>query len=99
MIPKHCIKIFKSKFTYYPNIIAIDKESIKVDLKKFLSKSLVIWFHDAIDNEKKRIELEKFVEYDSMGIMIYINRDGNIFILTTGDRKSVSDYIISNLIK
>jgi len=97
MIPKHCIKIFKSKFGYHPSIIAVDSEYIKIDINKFFSKSLVIWTYHAINDLGEKIDLEKFMEYDSHGIMIYINRDGNIFILTTQERMNVAEFMISNL--
>lgn len=99
MIPKHCIKEFKRRFTFYPTFISIHSESIKVDIDKFLSKSTTIWSNERINAEGEKKVIERFLEYDSSGIMVYIKDGQGIFILTTTDRKSVADFIISNLIK
>lgn len=99
MIPKHCIKEFKRRFSYYPTLISIHPEVIKVDINKFLSKSLTIWTNERIDGYGEKQIIERFLEYDSSGIMVYIKEDKDIFILTTTDRKSVADFIISNLKK
>jgi hypothetical protein len=42
---------------------------------------------------------EKFVLYDSTGIMIFINEELTLFILTTIDRYGVAEYSIETLKK
>jgi len=39
------------------------------------------------------------VEYDSNGILIYIKKAEDIFILTTTDRLNVAEFTLHNLIK
>ena len=99
MIPKHCIKIFKNRFTYYPTFISVNPEYVKIDLNKFFSKSMTIWTNERVNAEGQRTVLERFLEYDSSGIMVYIKEGQGIFILTTSDRKNVADYMINNLKK
>lgn len=97
MIPEHCIEIFRKRFNYYPTIISVNSEYIKADLNNFFKKSIENWAHERIDSEGKKTVLERFLDYDSLGIMVYIKERGDIFILTTGDRKGVAEYMISNL--
>lgn len=99
MIPEHCIEIFKKKFSFYPTFISVNPEYIKVDLDTFFTNSTVIWTNERINADGKRNIIEKFIEYDSTGIMIYIKEGKGIFILTRGDRKSVADYMITKLKK
>lgn len=81
----------------YPSFIHVNKDFIKTDLNKFFSKSLVVWVNESIDENGKLEVLEKFLEYDYTGIMVYIKNDNSIFILTTPDRKNVADFMVSNL--
>lgn len=99
MIPKHCIKNFKKKFNTYPSFISVEGGYIKTDLDKFFSKSLVVWSNDIVNSEGQKNTLERFIEYDSTGIMVYIKEDGNIFILTTQSRKNVAEFMVNNLKK
>lgn len=99
MIPEHCIEIFKKRHEQYPHLISVNQEYIKIDLDKFLSKSTYIWTNTRINAEGKKNILERFIEYDSSGIMIYIKEGQGIFILTRGDRLNVSEYIVSKLNK
>lgn len=99
MIPKHCIDIFINKFKFYPSVIEISPENIKGDLIKFLNKFNLLYFEDLIDGDGKNKNINRLYEYDSTGILVYINQDGKIFILTTVDRKSVSEFLINNLKK
>lgn len=99
MIPEHCVEIFKKRFTFYPNLISVNPEYVKVDLDKFFSKSLQVWVNLRINAEGQKTFVERFLEYDSSGIMIYIKEGHGIFILTTGDRFNVAEYMISNLKK
>lgn len=99
MIPEHCIEIFKKRHNQYPNLISVNQEYIKIDLDKFLSKSTDVWTNTRINAEGKKNVVERFTEYDSSGIMIYIKEGQSIFILTRGDRLNVAEYMISNLKK
>lgn len=99
MIPKHCIKKFKTKFNSYPCFISVNKEYVKTDIEKFFSKSYLVWFNERVNAEGQKTTTERFFEYDSTGIMVYIKEDGDIFILTTTDRQGVVYYMISNLKK
>ncbi len=98
-IPKHCIDIFIEKFGSYPSIIEFNPNKTKESIKKFLGKSELIWVNQFITGESKKETLEEFVLYDSTGIMIYINEELTLFILTTIDRYGVADYSIETLKK
>lgn len=99
MIPEHCIEIFRKKFNYYPTIISINHEYIKTDLNNFFKKSIENWAHERIDAEGKKTVVERFLDYDSLGVMVYIKDRGDIFILTTGERKKVAEFMISRIKK
>jgi len=100
MIPKHCIKNFKTKFNTYPSFIRVNRDYIKTDIEKFFSKSHIVWSDEIISSpDGQKGYIERFIEYDSTGIMVYIKYDEDIFILTTTDRKGVAYYMISNLTK
>jgi hypothetical protein len=99
MIPEHCIKKFEERFNTYPSIIEISKDLSKTDVKKFFSKSQLFWFKYNISDEGKKVDRESFFEYDPSGIMIYINKLDEIFILTTIDRAGVAEYMINTLKK
>lgn len=101
-IPQHCIDKFKKDFTYEPSIIQIQ---LNTDdrLKKLISKSRTIWF-SSIYIDYGIFFKEKLVEYDAMGIYIYIlwNEDSsiiNVTFMTTIDRQSVTEFAIHNLNK
>ena len=98
-IPKHCIDIFIEKFNSYPSIIEFNPNKTKESVNKFLNKSEVIWSNEFIDSEGKKRMIEKFVLYDSTGIMIFINEALTLFILTTIDRYGVAEYSIETLKK
>lgn len=97
MIPEHCIKKFEERFKSYPSIIEISEDLPKKDLTKFFSKSELFWFKYTMNGVGERVSNESFFEYDSSGIMVYINDTHKIFILTTIDRKGVAEYMINGL--
>ena len=99
MIPEHCIKKFEERFKTYPSIIEVSKDLSKTDVTKFFSKSQLFWFKYNINDEGKKVDRESFFEYDPSGIMIYINKLDEIFILTTIDRTGVAEYMINTLKK
>ena len=49
--------------------------------------------------DHKIVEVDRLVEYDSSGILIYIKGGVNIFIFTTADRLNVAEFTLHNLIK
>lgn len=99
MIPEHCIEIFKKRHTFYPYFISVNSDYIKADLNKFFSKSIRIWENIRINANGDKNIIERFLEYDQSGIMVYIKEGKDIFILTTGDRLNVAEFMISNLKK
>ena len=99
MIPEHCIKKFEERFKTYPSIIEVSKDLSKTDITKFFSKSQLFWFKYNINDEGKKVDRESFFEYDPSGIMIYIKKLDEIFILTTIDRAGVAEYMINTLKK
>jgi hypothetical protein len=91
--------IFKERYKQIPSTLYIKNEKIsKETLEKFLSKSYLIFVNKQVV-EGKIVETERLVEYDSNGILIYIKKAEDIFILTTTDRLNVAEFTLHNLIK
>lgn len=91
--------IFKERYKQIPSTLYIRNEKIsKETLEKFLSKSYLIFVNKQVV-EGKIVETERLVEYDSNGILIYIKKAEDIFILTTTDRLNVAEFTLHNLIK
>ena len=92
-------KIFKERYKLEPSVLYFKNEKIdKEKIEKFLSKSYMIYVNkEVIDH--KIIEVERLVEYDSSGILLYIKEGVDIFILTTADRLNVAEFTLHNLIK
>ena len=91
--------IFKERYKQIPSALYIKNEKIsKETLEKFLSKSYLIFVNKQVV-EGKIVETERLVEYDSNGILIYIKKAEDIFILTTTDRLNVAEFTLHNLIK
>lgn len=91
--------IFKERFKQMPSSLYIKNENIsKENLDKFLSKSHLIFVNKKVA-EGKVVEVDRLVEYDSNGILIYIKGVEDIFILTTTDRLNVAEFTLYNLIK
>ena len=92
-------RIFKERYKVEPSVLFFKNEKIeKEKIEKFLSKSYIIYVNkEVIDN--KIVEMERLVEYDSSGILLYIKEGVDIFILTTADRLNVAEFTLHNLIK
>lgn len=92
-------EIFKERYKQIPSTLYIKNEKIsKENLEKFLSKSHLLFVNKQVV-EGKIIETERLVEYDQYGILIYIKKGEDIFILTTTDRLNVAEFTLHNLIK
>lgn len=92
-------EIFKERFKQVPSILGIYMDNVTKDIiDKFVSKSHLIFTRKIFDNGKLK-EFQKLVEYDPSGILIYIEDEVNIFILTTTDRLNVAEFTLHNLIK
>ena len=101
-IPQHCVDRFKRTFNFEPSFIQFEMDSDE-SIDKLTSKSRTIWFSSVFRHNGVFIK-EKLVEYDAMGVHIYILRDEetpkiNVTFLTTIDRQSVSEFTIHNLKK
>ena len=101
-IPKFCVDKFKTAFGYEPSFIQIKMDNDE-RIEKLTSKSRTIWFSSVFRYNGVFIK-EKLVEYDAMGIYIYILRDEespitDVTFMTTIDRQSVSEFTIHNLNK
>jgi hypothetical protein len=91
--------IFKERYKQTPSSLYIKNEKIsKETLEKFLSKSYLLFVNKQVV-DGKIVETERLVEYDSSGILIYIKKAEDIFILTTTDRLNVAEFTLHNLIK
>jgi len=92
-------EIFKERYKQVPSTLYIKNEKISKEiLEKFLSKSYLIFVNKQVE-EGKIVETERLVEYDSNGLLIYIKKAEDIFILTTTDRLNVAEFTLHNLIK
>jgi len=99
MIDSKINDLFKERYKQIPSCLYMKNEKItKENLDKFLSKSHLIFVNKQVV-EGKIVELEKLVEYDYNGILIYIKGLEDIFILTTTDRLNVAEFTLHNLIK
>ena len=99
MIDSKINDLFKERYKQIPSCLYMKNEKItKENFDKFLSKSHLIFVNKQVV-EGKIVELEKLVEYDYNGILIYIKGLEDIFILTTTDRLNVAEFTLHNLIK
>lgn len=107
-IPEHCINIFVNKFNEYPSIVEIPippkKESVVKNIDKLISKSELVWthiekFNSLVEDEKIKDEIVQLLMYDKSGIMLYIQNNKTIFILTTVDRLNVTEFTVNNMLK
>jgi hypothetical protein len=97
MIPEHLIDKFKDSFTQYPSIIEVCPEYIKTDLDKVFKRSRLLWVSEEIKSDGSVRKDSSLYEYDPTGILVYINSENRLFILTTIERKGVADYMINSL--
>ncbi len=92
-------RIFKERYKVEPSVLYFKNEKIdKEKIEKFLSKSYLIYVDKEVIGHKI-VEIDRLVEYDSSGILIYIKEGVDIFILTTADRLNVAEFTLHNLIK
>ncbi len=92
-------EIFKERYKQIPSTLHIKNDKIsKENLDKFLGRSHLIFINKKVE-DGKIVETERLVEYDSNGILIYIKKAEDIFILTTTDRLNVAEFTLHNLIK
>jgi hypothetical protein len=99
IIESKIIDLFKERFKKIPSTLHIKREKLSDEnLDKLFKKNNLIFVNkDVIDN--KIVEIDRLVEYDPMGILIYINQGLDIFILTSVDRLNVAEFTLHNLIK
>lgn len=96
-IPNHCIESFVKRFNVYPSIIELTIPLRDVKNSGFLKKSETLWFSGKV-NEKNEILAEKeLIEYDSTGILFYMEGENKLFILTTIGRQDVSKFTVHKL--
>jgi hypothetical protein len=90
---------FKEKYKLIPSTLYLKNEKIpKENLDNFLNKFYLVYTKkEVIDN--KIVEIERLVEYDPNGILIYVKNSVDIFIYTTSDRLNVAEFALYNLIK
>lgn len=99
IVDSKILDIFKERLKHTPSVLYIKNENItKENLDKFLSKSHLIFVNKQV-LDGKIVDIDKLVEYDSSGILIYIKNTEDIFILTTTDRLNVAEFTLHNLIK
>ena len=103
-IPKHCIKKFKELYTSYPSILCLFGNIESDVVNKFFYKSRIVWREEHTDSEGYTKTTRKLIDYDSSGVMVFINDaltidDVTIYLLTTEARMDVAKLTISRLNK
>lgn len=58
-----------------------------------------IWYERFIDSEGVKHDINLLKEFDSSGILLYTNEQGNIFILSMTSKQDIVDYTIQQLKK
>jgi len=96
-IPTNIIYKCKETFKQYPSIIEVHPDYVKSDLDKTFKRSRLVWINEEINSNSTKIIKYKVFEYDPTGIFVVINSDNKLFILTTIERKNVSDFMVNNL--
>ena len=95
-VPRHCVEFFKNKFETFPSFIGVDFDLDVISIDKITKKSKLIWLDKVISKDDNK-ENEKFIEYDSTGIMIYIKDSNCLTFLTTSDKIQNVELILSQL--
>ncbi|MEY4573035.1 MAG: hypothetical protein RLZ10_2305 [Bacteroidota bacterium] len=100
LITKHCIDYFKEQFeNEYPTVIEVEIDNELIDkIDKLIGKSELVWGH-IIKIRGGSDKITQFLMYDKKGIMFYIIKNEKIFIMTTVDRLSVTEFTVHNLLK
>jgi hypothetical protein len=100
LISKHCIDLFKENFdNEFPTIVEINIDDELTDkIDKIIGKSELVWGH-IIKTKGGNDKITQFLMYDKKGIMFYIIKNEKIFIMTTVDRLSVTEFTVHNLLK
>ena len=100
MIPEHCINIFKERFGVYPSVTNMEPPFDDKMLDRILSnKYHTIWYERFIDSEGIKHDKNLLKEFDTTGILLYTNENGNIFILSMSNKQDIVDYTIQQLKK
>lgn len=98
-IPQNCIEFFKELHTYFPSVIEIGLNIKQTDVINFFSKYRVVWRTEFVNDEGKIREVDKLIDYDPSGIMVYVYDGYRIFIMTTESRIDVAKLTINRLKK
>lgn len=96
-IPDYCLNFFMKRFSNYPCIIELNNTLITDKIKTYFEKYHIIWFKEYYSENGTINKEEILYEYDSTGIMVYINKNNSIFILTLTTKKNVSEFLINTL--
>lgn len=96
-IPSHCIDSFIKRFTVYPSIIEMMVPLRDVINSGFLKKSQTLWFSGQLNEKGNVIPSKELIEYDSTGILFYMEGEDKLFILTTIDRQDVAKFTAHKL--
>ena len=100
LIPKNCIKTFKSRYMTYPSILEkISTIESSDNIEKYFSKYMILWRKEFTNDDDTTRVTDKLIDYDSTGIMVYIKEERHIFILTTESRMDVAKLTLSRLKK
>lgn len=98
MVPKNCIKKFKKQHKIEPSLIEVDNGLIDTNkLKDMLNKSTTLWSYYLHNSDG--ISFKKLLDYDPSGIMIYLENNDVIFILSTEEKMNVANFTLSKLKK
>jgi hypothetical protein len=98
-ITKNCLKKFKQRHVTYPSIIEIRTTNCNEKIETFFIKYKILWRSEVVNSDFNQITIDKLIDYDPTGIMVYIKGGNHIFILTTETNMDVSKLTLSRLKK
>jgi len=103
MIPKHCIKLFETKYETYPSYtkLLMDMEVFK----KLVNRSELIWCSHSIRDNQDNV-VASLHSFHESGIYIYLDTElqGSIYenvvyFMYQVDKKHIVDFTINQIIK
>jgi len=100
MVPEHCLIYFMNKFGSYPSITHLRPPFNESIYDRMLGDRYhTIWYEKFIDEEGTKHDTKTLKEFDSTGIYLYLNGEGDVFILSTSNKQDIVDYTTNELKK
>jgi hypothetical protein len=89
-----------NKFGSYPSITHLRPPFNESIYDRMLGNRYhTIWYEKFIDEEGIKHDVKTLKEFDSTGIYLYLNDQGDVFILSTTNKQDIVDYTTNELKK